>query len=485
MRNLLFRGKVDVSIRKGLIAGLVALFLVLALGQAVWAQTPSNSAMDTNARLAKLEQQAADAKSSADNAWMLTSAALVLMMTGPGLALFYGGLVRKKNVLGTMMQSFALMAVITVLWGLFSYSLSFGPGNGFIGGFQNLFLHGVGAAPDSDYAATIPAQTFMVYQLMFAIITPALIAGAFAERMKFSAMVVFTILWSVIVYDPMAHMVWGKGGLLNASLGGRFPTLDFAGGTVVHVTSGVSALVCALYLGKRVGYPKEQMPPHSVVLSFIGACMLWVGWFGFNAGSALAAGSLATSAFVATHFAAATAALGWAGAEWIRNGKPSVLGGISGAVAGLVAITPASGFVKPMPAMAIGLIAGVFCYWMVAKVKARFGYDDSLDAFGVHGAGGTLGALLTGVFAVSAVNPILKDAQGNTLASGLIEGNAHQMLNQLVGVAIAWVLAVVGTLAILKLVDVTIGLRVPEEEEVQGLDLSQHGEEGYYWEASA
>ena len=266
-----------------------------------------------NSRLARLEQQAADAKSSADNAWMLTSAALVLMMTGPGLALFYGGLVRKKNVLGTMMQSFALMAVITVLWGLFSYSLSFGSGNSFIGGLHNMFLRGVGAAPDADYAPTIPAQTFMVYQLMFAIITPALIAGAFAERMKFSAMLVFTILWSIIVYDPMAHMVWGKGGLLNASLGGRFPTLDFAGGTVVHVTSGVSALVCALYLGKRVGYPKEQMPPHSVVLSFIGACLLWVGWFGFNAGSALAAGSLATSAFVATHFAAAAAAMGWAG----------------------------------------------------------------------------------------------------------------------------------------------------------------------------
>jgi Amt family ammonium transporter len=303
--------------------------------------------------------------------------------------------------------------------------------------------------------------------------------------MKFSAMLVFMVLWSIIVYDPMAHMVWGKGGLLNASLGGRFPTLDFAGGTVVHVTSGVSALVCALYLGKRVGYPKEPMPPHSVVLSFIGACLLWVGWFGFNAGSALAAGSLATSAFVATHFAAAAAAIGWAGAEWIRNGKPSVLGGISGAVAGLVAITPAAGFVKPMPALLIGLIAGVFCYWMVAKVKARFGYDDSLDAFGVHGAGGTLGALLTGVFAVSAVNPIFKDAQGNTLASGLFEGNAHQMLNQLAGVTIAWVLAIVGTLVILKIVDITIGLRVPEEEEVQGLDLSQHGEEGYYWEASA
>lgn len=473
---------------KRLITWTVAAVLILAFGQAMCAQTgapaPSPST-DVTARLAKLEQQAADAKSSADNAWMLTSAALVLMMTGPGLALFYSGLVRKKNVLGTMMQSFALMAVITVLWGLFSYSLSFGSGNSFIGGFHNLFLRGVGAAPDADYAATIPAQTFMVYQLMFAIITPGLIAGAFAERMKFSAMLVFMVLWSIIVYDPMAHMVWGKGGLLNASLGGHFPTLDFAGGTVVHVTSGVSALVCALYLGKRVGYPKEPMPPHSVVLSFIGACLLWVGWFGFNAGSALAAGSLATSAFVATHFAAAAAALGWAAAEWIRNGKPSVLGGISGAVAGLVAITPAAGFVKPMSALVIGMIAGVFCYYMVAKVKARFGYDDSLDAFGVHGAGGTLGALLTGVFAVSAVNPIFKDAQGNTLASGLFEGNFHQLLNQLVGVAVAWTLAIVGTLLILKLVDVTMGLRVSEEEEVQGLDLSQHGEEGYYWEASA
>jgi Amt family ammonium transporter len=436
-------------------------------------------------RLARLEQQAADAKSSADNAWMLTSSALVLLMTGPGLALFYGGLVRKKNVLGTMMQSFALMAVVTVLWALFGFSLSFGSGNSFMGGLHNVFLRGVGAPPDPDYAGTIPLQTFMVYQLMFAIITPGLIAGAFAERMKFSAMLVFMILWSVLVYDPMAHMVWGKGGVLNAALGGRFPTLDFAGGTVVHVTSGVSALVCALYLGRRVGYPKEPMPPHSVVLSFIGACLLWVGWFGFNAGSALSAGSLATSAFVATHFAAAAAALGWAGAEWLRSGKPSTLGAISGAVAGLVAITPAAGFVGPMPALLIGLIAGVFCYWMVAKVKAKFGYDDSLDAFGVHGAGGTLGALLTGVFASSAVNPIFKDAQGNTLASGVLEGNAHQLLNQLAGVAIAWGLAIVGTLVILKVVDVTIGLRVSEEEEVQGLDLSQHGEEGYYWEASA
>jgi len=282
----------------------------------------------------------------------------------------------------------------------------------------------------------------------------------------------------------MAHMVWGKNGLLNASLGGRFPTLDFAGGTVVHITSGVSALVCALYLGRRIGYPKQNMPPHSVVLSFIGACLLWVGWFGFNAGSALGAGSLATSAFVATHFAAATAALGWAAAEWFRNGKPSALGAISGAVAGLVAITPAAGFVGPMSALLIGLIAGVFCYFMVAKVKARFGYDDTLDAFGVHGAGGTIGALLTGLFASSAVNPMFKDAKGNTIASGLLEGNAHQMFNQLVGVAIAWVLAAVGTIVILKLVDITIGLRVSEEHEIQGLDLTQHGEEGYYYEVS-
>jgi len=479
-----------VSMREKLIAVLATVVLTFVFAQSVCAQTgggvnPSPST-DTTARLDKLEQQAAEAKGSADNAWMLTSTALVLMMTGPGLALFYSGLVRKKNVLGTMMQSFALMAVITVLWGLFSYSLSFGSGNGFIGGLHNVFLQGVGDKPDADYAPTIPAQTFMVYQLMFAIITPGLIAGAFAERMKFSAMLVFMILWSIVVYDPMAHMVWGKGGWLNAALGGRFPTLDFAGGTVVHITSGVSALVCALYMGKRLGYPKQAIVPHSVVLSFIGACLLWVGWFGFNAGSALGASSLATSAFVATHFAAAAAAVGWAAAEWIRAGKPSVLGGISGAVAGLVAITPAAGFVKPMPALIIGLIAGVFCYLMVAKVKAKFGYDDSLDAFGVHGAGGTLGALLTGVFAVSAVNPIFRDAQSGAIrASGLLEGNANQFLNQLIGVAIAWGIAIVGTLLILKLVDLTIGLRVTEEEEVEGLDLSQHGEEGYYWETPA
>ncbi|HKR95398.1 MAG TPA: ammonium transporter, partial [Candidatus Angelobacter sp.] len=403
---------------------------------------------------------------------------------GPGLALFYGGLVRKKNVLATMLQSFAMMAVISVVWALVGYSLAFGSGNSFIGGFHNLFLRGVGLQPEPDYSATIPQQTYMVYQLMFAIITPALITGAFAERMKFSAMLLFMILWSFLVYDPMAHMVWGKQGLLNAALGGRFPTLDFAGGTVVHVTSGVSALVCALYLGKRLGYPREAMPPHSVVLSFVGACMLWVGWFGFNAGSALAAGGLATSAFVATHFGAAAAVIGWCVAEWWRNGKVSALGAISGAVAGLVAITPAAGFVGPMPALIIGLLAGGFCFFMVTAVKARFGYDDSLDAFGVHGAGGTLGAILTGVFASSAVNPIFKDAHGNVLPSGMIEGNFHQILNQLVGIAMAWVLAVVGTLIILKIVDMTVGLRVSEEHEVMGLDLSQHGEEGYYWDVS-
>ena len=443
----------------------------------------SSSQAPAAARLQKLESEVADAQSAGDNAWMLACAALVLMMTGPGLALFYGGLVRKKNVLATMMQSFSMMALITVIWAVIGFSLCFAPGTSFVGGLSHMFLRGVGSAPDPTYAGTIPFGTYMVFQLMFAIITPALICGAFAERMKFSAMVLFMILWSFIVYDPMAHMVWGKGGFLNAALGGAFPTLDFAGGTVVHITSGVSALVCALYLGKRVGYPNEPMLPHSVVLSFIGACLLWVGWFGFNAGSALAASGLATSAFIATDFGAAAAAIGWSVAEWIRNGKPSVLGAISGAVAGLVAITPASGFVGPMSALVIGFIAGMYCYWMVSKVKNRFGYDDSLDAFGVHGAGGTIGALLTGVFATSAINPIFKNAQGKALPVGLIDGNGGQILNQLVGVLIAWGLAIVGTLVILKVVDMLVGLRVPEEHEIQGLDLALHGEEGYTFEA--
>jgi Amt family ammonium transporter len=438
------------------------------------AQAPA----DLEKRLADLDKAVKSAQSAGDNAWMLVSAALVLMMTGPGLALFYGGLVRRKNVLSTMMHSFILMAVVTVLWAVVGYSMAFGEWTPFVGGGQYLFLHNVGAAPNADYAPTIPQQTFMIYQLMFAIITPALISGAFAERMKFSGMLLFTILWALLVYFPMAHMVWGKGGLLNATLGGKIPCFDFAGGTVVHISSGVSALVCALYLGKRTGYPSEPMRPHSLVLSMIGACLLWVGWFGFNAGSALAASSLATSAFVATHFATATAALAWMAAEWIHNGKPSMLGGISGAVAGLVAITPASGFVKPFPAMLIGVAAGVVCYAMVTAVKRKFGYDDSLDAFGVHGAGGTLGAILTGVFATKEINDVW-----NGKAMGMVDGNATQVLNQLGGVVLTWVLAAAGTFIILKICDAITGVRATEQQEIEGLDLSMHGEEGYNFEA--
>jgi ammonium transporter, Amt family len=430
-------------------------------------------------KLNQLEQKAAAAQSSADNAWMLVSAALVLLMTGPGLALFYGGLVRQKNVLAIMMQSFALMALITVLWALVGYSLCFGGSGPVIGNFEHAFLRGVGALPNPDYAGTIPQTTFMIYQLMFAIITPALITGATAERMKFSGTVLFMTLWFLVVYAPMAHMVWGKGGLLNASQGGRFPTLDFAGGTVVHITSGVSALVCALYLGKRTGYPKQPMPPHSLVLSVIGACLLWVGWFGFNAGSALASNGLASSAFVATHFGAAAAAIGWSLAEWIKNGRASALGAISGAVAGLVAITPAAGFVGPIPALAIGFIAGVFCFWMVTRFKAMFGYDDALDAFGVHGAGGTIGALLTGIFAQAVFNPIF----GEGKPVGGLDGHWGQVGNQLVGVLIAWCIALAGTFVLLKLVDLVTGLRVHEEHEIAGLDISLHGEEGYNLES--
>jgi ammonium transporter, Amt family len=419
------------------------------------------------------------AQSSADNAWMLVSAALVLMMTGPGLALFYGGLVRRKNTLAIMMQSFALMAVVTVLWALVGYSLCFGGSGPVIGDFAHAFLRGVGAAPNPDYAATIPQSTFMVYQLMFAIITPALITGATAERMKFSGTVLFMTLWFLVVYAPLAHMVWGKGGLLNASLGGKFPCLDFAGGTVVHISSGVSALVCALYLGKRVGYPRQPMPPHSLVLRFIGACLLWVGWFGFNAGSALASSPLATSAFVATHFAAAAAALSWSAAEWFKNGRASALGAISGAVAGLVAITPAAGFVGPMSALVIGIVAGACCYWMVTKVKAIFGYDDALDAFGVHGAGGTIGALLTGVFAQSVINPIF----GADKPVGGLDGHWGQVGNQLMGLLLAWGFAAIGTIVLLKVVDWITGVRVNEENEIEGLDVTQHGEEAYNLES--
>ena len=470
---------------------LLLLFAVLGLPAVALAVAPNlnpdPSAPATQAQIAALQQAinnaqtaTANAQSAGDNAWMLTSAALVLLMTGPGLALFYGGLVRRKNILGTMMQSFAMMCLVTVIWAIVGYSLAFGPGNAFVGGFHNLFLRGVGLAPNLNYAPTIPEQTIMVYQLMFAIITPALISGAFAERMKFSAMAVFLSLWSLFVYCPMAHMVWGVGGLLNSSnVNARFPSFDFAGGTVVHITSGVSALVCCLYLGKRIGYPQTKMQPHSMVLSFIGACLLWVGWFGFNAGSALAASPLATSAFVNTHFATAAAAIGWSIAEWIHNGKPTALGAISGAVAGLVAITPASGFVQPMSALIIGLIAGVVCFSMVFVVKGLFGYDDSLDAFGVHGAGGTVGALLTGVFAASVINPVFKDAAGNPLPSGGIDGHWGQLLNQAAGVAIAWSISIVGTLVLLFVVDKVMGLRVSAEDEAAGLDISQHNEEGY------
>ena len=453
-----------------------ALVCMVSGGATVLAQTPNASLEE---RLAKMEAATTSAQSAGDNAWMLVCAALVLMMTGPGLALFYGGLVRKKNVLSTMMQSFVLMAVVSILWVIYGYSLAFAPGNSFVGGFSYLFLRHVGGEPNAIYAGTIPQQTFMLFQLMFAIITPALITGAFAERMKFSAMVLFSSLWVTVVYFPLAHMVWGTGGFLNATLGGRFPALDFAGGTVVHVASGFSALVCALYLGKRIGFPKTMMAPHNLVLSFIGASMLWVGWFGFNAGSALAAGQLATSAFAATHFAAAAATIGWLAIEWLRQGKPTVLGAISGAVCGLVAITPASGFVTPLSSLIIGFAAGVFCFLMVTEVKKRFGYDDSLDAFGVHGAGGTLGAILTGVFATKAVNGVFKDAAGNTLAVGLVDGHATQVLNQLAAIGITIALAVIGTLILLKIVDLLIGVRISEEEEIEGLDLTQHGEDAY------
>jgi Amt family ammonium transporter len=459
---------------KPLLLASLSTFPSLALAQSAPSTQPA-----TQAQIAALQQAVQSAQTAGDNAWMLVSAALVLLMTGPGLALFYGGLVRKKNILGTMMQSFSMMGVVTIMWAVVGYSLAFGHGNWLIGGFEHLFLRGVTLTPNADYAATIPEQTFMVYQLMFAIITPALITGAFAERMKFSAMALFLTLWSLIVYCPMAHMVWGVGGLLN-STGGRFPSLDFAGGTVVHVTSGVSALVTCLYLGKRIGYPHTKMQPHSMVLSFIGACLLWVGWFGFNAGSALGAGPLATSAFINTHFAAAAAAIGWSIAEWIHNGKPTALGAISGAVAGLVAITPASGFVQPFAALAIGLIAGFFCFFMVFMVKNFFGYDDSLDAFGVHGAGGTLGALLTGLFATSAINAAFgKNVAGNPLPTGALDGHWSQLLNQAAGAGLAWVISIVGTLLLLFIVDKLIGLRVSPEDESEGLDLSQHGEEGY------
>ena len=404
-----------------------------------------------------------------DTAWMLTSSALVLMMTAPGLALFYGGLVRRKNGLATIMQSFVLMALISVQWVLWGYTLAFGPDHGgLVGGLDWFGLRGVEGVPNPDYAPTIPHQAYMIYQAMFAIITPALITGAIAERMKFSAFLLFSLLWATLVYDPLAHWVWGKGGWMGTN--GGMGALDFAGGTVVHISSGISALAAAVVMGKRLGYPQEPMPPHNLPFAVVGAALLWVGWFGFNAGSALSAGALATSAFVATNTATGAAALSWMFTEWAVRGKPTVLGAASGAVACLVAITPASGYVGPLSALVIGAVGGALCFF-ACNLKARLGYDDSLDVVGVHCVGGTTGALLTGVFAAKAVN-----AAG---ADGLLLGNPGQFLTQLIAVVTTLVYCFVLAFILLKVVDALVGLRVEEEEELAGLDLSQHGENAY------
>jgi len=400
-----------------------------------------------------------------DTAWVLISTALVMLMT-PGLALFYGGMVRRKNVLGTIMQSFIALGVMSVLWVLYGYSLSFGPDVGhIIGNLDWVGLRGVGLEPNPDYAATIPHQAFMIFQMMFAVITPALITGAFAERFKFKTYLAFLVLWATFVYFPLAHWVWGVGGWIR-----ELGALDFAGGLVVHISSGVSALAAAIVVGKRKGYRIEQMAPHDVTMTLLGAALLWFGWFGFNGGSAVASGALATSAFVVTHIATAGAALSWMVAEWAHRSKPTVLGAASGAVAGLVAITPASGFVGPMSALIIGFVAGAICYTAV-NLKTKLGYDDSLDVVGVHGVGGTWGAIATGLFASKIVN-----SAGN---DGLLFGNPSLLWDQLISVGAVWVYSFIVTFAILKILDLAIGLRISEEEEFDGLDLSQHGESGY------
>ena len=457
-------------------------YMLLLFGCAAYSWGADTSNPTLEARVAQLEAKinSAPAINSGDNAWVLASAALVLMMTAPGLILFYGGLVRSKNVLGTMMHSLVLMGVVSVLWVLFGYSMAFGQGNAFCGNpFKHFLLRGVGAAPNADYAATVPEESFMLFQMMFAIITPALISGAVAERLKFSAYLLFAVLWVTFVYFPLAHMVWGKGGLFNWALGGRVPVLDFAGGMVVHISSGVSALVCALVLGKRLGYPREPMPPHNVVLSLIGAGLLWVGWFGFNAGSAVSAGKLASSAFAATHFSASAAALSWALCEWVQKGRPSVLGAASGMVAGLATITPASGFVSVPSALLIGLVAGALCYFAVTRLKARFGYDDSLDVFGVHCVGSTAGMLMLGFLADVQVNEAIGTTcriDGQLLSLG---GSVFQFVNQLKGVLFTLGFSAAGTLIILKITSLFGSLRVSEEDETLGLDLSQHGESAY------
>lgn len=450
------------------------LFLVLTFLSAL-----SVFAQDgTDAR--SVETAVSELQSNIDNAWILVSSALVLLMTIPGLALFYGGLVRQKNVLSTMLKSLITVGIVTVLWAFVGYSLVFSEGNLFIGGLDFAFLTGVGAEPNPNYSGTLPQQTFMMFQLMFAIITPALITGAFAERIKFPAKIVFTILWSFLIYYPLAHMVWGSGGLLTVGTN-IIPALDFAGGAVVHLSSGVSALVCALYLGRRLDYHNVPTTPHNTVLSLIGAALLWFGWFGFNAGSALSPNAVATNAFVTTHFAAAAAMMAWVLIDWLKNGKPTAIGAISGAVAGLVGITPCAGFVTPLSALLIGAIAGAGCYFMVVEVKALAGYDDTLDVFGIHGFGGAIGAVLTGVFATTAINPMF----GEGAPVGLVDGNNWQIVNQLISIGIAAGLAAVGTLVILFLVDKTIGIRVSEVEEIAGLDLTQHGEQAYVFESAS
>jgi len=429
------------------------------------APAPALSAPAPTAAPAPSTAPAAPKIDKGDNAWMLTSAALVLMMTIPGLFLFYGGLVRSKNILGTIMHSFIMVGVVTVQWVLWGYSIAFGPDiGGLFGSLAWVGLNGVGVEPNADYAATIPHMTFMVYQMMFAIITPALITGAFAERAKFSTFLVFMILWTTIVYDPLAHWVWGVKGWMR-----EMGALDFAGGTVVHISSGASALVAAIMFGRRIGYGQEAMPPHNLPFSVIGAGLLWVGWFGFNAGSALAADGLATSAFVATHVATAAATLAWLAVDWIR-GKPTMLGAASGAVAGLVAITPGAGFVSPMSALVIGAVGGVLCS-IACSLKPKFGYDDSLDVVGVHGVGGTWGALATGLFASKAVNPA-----GN---NGLFFGNPGQLWIQFETVVVTIVFAMVATAVILAILKATMGLRVADDEERMGLDLTQHNERAY------
>ena len=440
--------------------------LVLAFGAPVWAQAPAAPAAPAPQAAAAPQAPPAPKIDSGDTAWVLTSAALVLLMTAPGLALFYGGMVRSKNALATIMQSFIIVALISVQWVLWGYSLAFGPDKGgIIGGLEWFGLNGVGAAPNPDYAATIPHQAFMLFQMMFAVITPALITGAFAERKKFSTFLVFILVWATLVYDPLAHWVWGDGGWLR-----KLGALDFAGGTVVHISSGISALAAALVIGKRKGYGHQPMPPHNLPMTVMGASLLWFGWFGFNAGSALAANGLAAHAFTTTNTATAAAALGWMFTEWSSRGKPTVLGAASGAVAGLVAITPAAGFVTPMAAIFIGALAGVLCY-TACNLKTRLGYDDSLDVVGVHAVGGTWGALATGLFATKLVN------EGG--GDGLFYGNPKQLGIQLLAVVVTWVLAFVMTVIILKVLDAVMGLRVSDEDEMAGLDLSQHSETAY------